>query len=96
MRKQFSNTTPAAPAGGTNVKWQADAVPTDPVTYQNYSAYVEVGEGEGGLPADSNDWLVNGGLEMSLQLNGTPIGSADGLSVNGIPGTQWFLNGVGE
>ena len=36
----LNNTTPAAPAGKVNVKWQAVEAPSDPLTPRNVSAYV--------------------------------------------------------
>jgi hypothetical protein len=91
MRKQFSDTTPAPPSGADNVRWQHDGAPTDPTTWQKYSAYVM----RGGPGNDSSDVLVNGAPELSWFLNGVAIGSAAGVSVNQIPGTEIFLNGEG-
>ena len=91
MRKQFSDTTPAPPDGCDNVRWQQEADPDDPTVYRRTSAYVS----RGGPGNDSSDVLVNGLPEQSWFLNGVAIGSAAGVSVNQIPGSQTFLNGEG-
>jgi hypothetical protein len=37
----LNDTTPAAPTGKANVKWQADAASSDPTVIRNASAYVD-------------------------------------------------------
>jgi hypothetical protein len=82
MANNYSDTTPAAPAGKVNIKWQAGTPPTDPTLRRDVSAYMPpMTNTEGGaVPTPPND--------ATKYLDGTgifsvPPGSGGG---GGLPG----------
>lgn len=55
--KNYNDTTPAAPSGKVNVKWQADAPDPNPTVVRNVSAYMPVmtATDGGAVPTPPND-----------------------------------------
>lgn len=79
-----------------------ESIPLDATTMATPGAgtvpVFDMGSGRwkaGAAAFDNNDWLFNGVNPKSFYINGTLVGSADGTSINGVPGTQIFINGVG-
>lgn len=58
----LNDTTPAAPSGKVNIKWQAGPVPTDPTQPRQVSAYVDPPGGGGG---GTGTWHTGAGAPSS-------------------------------
>lgn len=82
MASNFNDTTPAAPAGGTNVKWQTDGAGND-------SAYIH-GTGAGGVSVKTADYNIAAtDAGFLIQMNSA---SAHTITLLGTaPAANWWV-----
>src|SRR6266850_2396962 len=82
MASNFNDTTPAAPAGGLNVKWQTDGAGND-------SAYYTAGT-SGGVSVKTADYsVVAGDTGKLIQMNSAAAHTITLLAV--APASTWWI-----